>query len=459
MDILFVLVGLAAGIAIGFLLGRNRKADSSNESTAELTHLQSELENLKDAKIAVETSNARLEERFNGAVENYKKQKADIGKLNQRIEDLINENIQLNGSLVEFRTTNDQLEKQKKELEAVKEKFNKEFESIAGKLLKSNTAELSETNKSRLSEVLQPFQKQIDKFEKQVQDAFVKEGKDKVELKTELKELMRLNQKLSSDAENLTKALKGDSKKQGDWGEVILERILERSGLSKGQEYENQYSTQNADGQTIRPDVLVKLPDDKHVIIDSKVSLTAYEQFINAEEQTERDIALKAHLNSVRKHVSDLSAKNYQTGVGVDSPDFVLMFMPIESAFSLAVQNDIDLFNHAWEKRIVVVSPTTLLATLRTIASIWKQERQTQNVQEIARLGGDIHDKLIRTMDEFVKLDEDFGKMHEKFNVAQKRLFSGRGNVINTALKMQDLGAKTKLTPSAKLIDKIEDTE
>ena len=459
MEIILVLVGLFAGIAIGFLLGRNRNNQPADSATDEVTVLSNELNQIKKEKETISSENAANKARLEAAKENYREQKATIESLNKRIDELLNENKSLNGDLVKFTTTNEQLELKKKELEDVKEKFNKEFESIANKLLKSNTSELSESNKERLAEILNPFQKQIDKFEKQVREAFEREGKDKVELKSELKQLMELNEKLSSDAENLTKALKGDSKKQGDWGEVILERILERSGLTKGQEYENQYSTQNSDGKTIRPDVLVRLPDEKHVIIDSKVSLTAYEQFASAEASAAQDAALKAHLASVRKHVNDLSAKNYQTGIGVDSPDFVLMFMPIEPAFGLAVQNDTDLFNYAWEKRIVIVSPTTLLATLRTIASIWKQERQAQNVQEIARLGGDIHDKLFRTMEEFVKIDEDFGKMHEKFQAAHRRLYSGKGNVINTAIKMKDLGAKTKLTPSAKLIDKIEDQE
>lgn len=457
MDILIYIITLLAGITIGFLFGRNRSSIPYETDSNQLDQLTQENQQITLQLNEAHQQNAGLSARLEATQENQYEQKQEMKVLQERIKELLDENRTLNGKIIQAETTNLQLEKQKKEVEEIKEKFNKEFEAISLRLLKTNSQELSNSNRERLNEILSPFQKQIDKFEKQVRDAFENEGKDKASLKTEIQQLIQLNQKLSSDAENLTNALKGDTKKQGNWGEIILERILERSGLKKGDEYEAQHSTQNSEGQTIRPDILVKLPDEKHIIIDSKVSLTAYERFVNSENLEEQESALKAHIASIRKHVNDLSSKNYQTGQGLNTPDFVLLFMPIESAFSLAVQNDADLFNFAWEKRIVIVSPTTLLATLKTIASIWKQERQNLNVQEIARLGGEIHDKLVRTMEEFQKIDEDFGKMHGKYREAQKRLYSGKGNVVNTALKMQELGAKNKKSFSTKLIDEIED--
>ncbi len=457
MDILIYIIPLVIGIAIGFFIGRNRSSIPHETNTSEQNQLTNANQQLRQELNEALQKIARLEARLEAAQENQYEQKQEMSLLKDRIKELLDENRTLNGQIIQAETTNQQLKKQQKEIEDIREKFTQEFETISLRLLKTNSQELSKNNREKLDEILSPFQKQIDKFEKQVREAFENEGKDKASLKTEIQQLVQLNQKLSADAKNLTNALKGDTKKQGNWGEIILERILERSGLKKGEEYAAQYSTQNSEGQTIRPDVLVKLPDEKHIIIDSKVSLTAYERFVNSEDLSEQEAALKAHTTSIRKHVNDLSGKNYQTGEGLNTPDFVLLFMPIESAFSLAVQNDADLFNFAWEKRIVIVSPTTLLATLKTIASIWKQERQNQNVQEIARLGGEIHDKLVRTMAEFEKIDEDFGKMHEKYRDAKKRLYSGRGNVLNTALKMQELGAKNKKSFSTKLIDEIED--
>ena len=453
MEIVFLGVGVVLGIVIGFFLGKRKPVDyEANQQDQQLLQavqqevhqLKSELKKADELKNDAEKNAAVIEQRLENAKENFSEQRQRIKELTDKNESLILENRSLSNAIAEFKTNNAALEQQKKELEEIKEKFTKEFELIATQLLKKNTTELSETNQKRLGEILFPFKDQIDKFEKKVHEAFDKEFRDKASLKAEIKNLFDLSQKLSTDAENLTNALKNDSKKQGNWGEIILERVLERSGLIKGQEYDTQYSTENEEGNVIRPDVVIQLPDNKHVIVDAKVSLTAYESFINSSDEQQRELALKAHLTSVKNHVKDLSSKNYQTGVGINAPDFVLLFMPIESAFSLAVQHDNELFSFAWEKRIVIVSPSTLLATLRTIASIWKHERQNQNVMEIARLGGDIHDKLARTMDELQKIDLDFEKMHGNYKSAFKRLYTGKGNVIRTAQKMSELGAKTQ---------------
>ena len=248
---------------------------------------------------------------------------------------------------------------------------------------------------------------------------------------------------MSREANNLATALKGDPKKQGNWGEVILERVLERSGLKQGSEYQREEVLEGMAGQNIRPDVIVHLPDNKHIIIDSKVSLVAYERYISSSDEAQRKQELKAHIHSIRSHIQGLSEKNYQHARNINTPDFVLLFMPIEAAFALAVQNDAELFSYAWEKNIVIVSPTTLLATLRTIASIWKQENQTKNAQEIARLSGQLYDKLVGFTADMEKIKKNLDAADNAYNDAYRKLISGNGNVMRTADKIKALGAKT----------------
>jgi DNA recombination protein RmuC len=252
-----------------------------------------------------------------------------------------------------------------------------------------------------------------------------------------------LNARVSEEANNLTKALKGDVKKQGNWGEIILERVLERSGLTKGREYEREEVIEGADNSVQRPDVIIHLPDNKHIIIDSKVSLVAYERFVSAESEEKQLLNLKEHVNSIRNHVKLLSDKNYQQAHNINTPDFVLMFLPIEASFSVAVQADSELFSFAWEKKIVIVSPTTLLATLRTISSIWKQENQTKNAQEIARLSGTLYDKFVGFAEDMEKIKANIDRTSKSYDDAMKKMKDGTGNIVRTAEKIKELGAKT----------------
>ena len=279
-------------------------------------------------------------------------------------------------------------------------------------------------------------------FEKKVEDAYDKELRDKLSLREEVRKLTELNTRISEEATNLTKALKGDVKKQGNWGEIVLERVLERSGLRKGIEYTREEQIEGDVGQVYRPDVIVHLPDNKHIIVDSKVSLLAYENFVNANDD-EKDAYLKAHIVSLRNHIKGLGEKCYQNSPTLNSPDFVLMFLPIEGSFSVALQSDNELYSFAWDRKIVVVSPTTLLATLRTIASIWKQENQTKNAQEIARLGGALYDKLVGCVEDLNKVKLNIDRASASHNDAMKKLQLGAGNVFVTAEKMKQLGAKT----------------
>lgn len=265
---------------------------------------------------------------------------------------------------------------------------------------------------------------------------------------------MKLNQNLSEDAQNLTKALKGENKTQGNWGELILEKVLESSGLEKGLEYITQVSSTNDDGKRIQPDVVVLLPDDKNIIIDSKVSLTAYESYISEENEDLRNSHLNNHLISVKNHIKNLSEKNYQLAKNINTPDFVLLFMPIESAFSLALQKDNMLYNYAWDRKIVIVSPTTLLATLKTIASIWKQDKQTKNAFKIADEAGKMYDKFVGFVEDMLKIENGISATKKSYDAAMNKLQEGRGNLINKAQDIQKLGiSNSKQLPQQILSD------
>ncbi|MCK5337835.1 MAG: DNA recombination protein RmuC, partial [Bacteroidales bacterium] len=341
------------------------------------------------------------------------------------------------------RSMQEKYEHYQKEVDKLQEKFKLEFENIASKILKQNTLDFSVSNQKSINEVINPLRQKIEEFEKTVSETYQKGLKDQVDLKAEIKNLHELNTRLSEEANNLTRALKSDSKKQGNWGEMVLERLLERSGLTKGEEYLVQESYRNDKGEVIRPDVIIRLPENKHIIIDSKVSLKAYEAFIGAESEEQKTKFIKAHVESVREHVKELAGKSYQLTEKLDTPDFVLLFMPLESAFSLAIQEQSDLFSFAWERKIVIVSPTTLLATLMTVGSIWKHEKQTRNALEIARQGGRLYDKFVSFLGDLENLGRQIDRVQATYHEAHKKLGSGAGNIIGKVKILQELGAKT----------------
>jgi DNA recombination protein RmuC len=337
----------------------------------------------------------------------------------------------------------EKLENQKTETEILQKKLTSEFENIANKILKERSDEFSVVNHKNISEILNPLKEKIQLFEKKVDETYDKELRDRISLREEVMKLTELNTRVSEEANNLTKALKGDVKKQGNWGEVVLERVLERSGLTKGQEYEREEVVEGAGSNVLRPDVIVHLPDNKHIIIDSKVSLVAYERYSTAETEEQQIAFMKEHIMSIRNHVKLLSEKNYQNALNINTPDFVLMFIPVEASFSVAVQADAELFSYAWERKIVIVSPTTLLATLRTVSSIWKQENQTRNAQEIARLSGTLYDKFIGFTEDMIKIKTNIDRASNAYDDAVKKMKDGNGNIIRTAEKIKELGAKT----------------
>lgn len=350
---------------------------------------------------------------------------------------------QLARNEADFSNLQEKLEFQKKEMEQLQLKFTTEFENIASKILKQNTVDFSMSNQKSITEMLLPLKEKIHLFEKKVEDTYEKGLKDQTDLKAELKKLHDLNLKISDEANNLTKALKGDVKKQGNWGEVILERILERSGLTEGREYTRQASVVADNGQRFQPDVVIHLPDQKHIVVDSKVSLVAYERFINAENERDRRVFVKDHLLSVRSHIKLLSEKNYQHNPSFNSPDFVLLFVPIESSFSMAVQEDQELFTYAWDNKVVIVSPSTLLATLRTISSIWQQENQTRNSLEIARQSGALYDKFVAFISDMESMGKSLESARKTYDLAVNKLYVGSGNLVRRAENIRKLGAKT----------------
>ena len=438
MEILMIIIALALGVLIGWTYSQsiwNKKRQSieqlRNDSDRKLLILETEKE-------TITKSNESLIHRLELEIQELK---AMLSSEQQKSEAL---NSRISKAETEYRNLLDKLNTQKLEYEDLQKKFTGEFENIANKILKQNSQEFTAVNQKNIADILNPLKEKIQTFEQKVQDTHEKGVRDSVSLREEVKKLYDLNNKISEEANNLTKALKGDSKKQGNWGEVVLERILERSGLIKGEEYETQFTARNENGEMIRPDVVIKLPDNKHIIIDSKVSLVAYEQYSSAETIEDKDKFAKLHIESIKNHVKGLSDKSYAHSESFNSPDFVLMFLPIESSFSIAIQQDIELFNFAWERRVVIVSPSTLLATLKTIESIWKREKQTQNANEIAKEAGSMYDKFVNLTEDFKKLGNQLDTVRKTYDEANNKLYIGNGNIISKIEKLKKLGAKNK---------------
>lgn len=338
----------------------------------------------------------------------------------------------------------DKLNEQQKNLADLQQKFTLEFSHIANKILDEKSAKFTAQNQTNLDTILNPLKANIKSFEEKVEKVYQTEAAERSQLKGVIFQLMDQSKQIQTDANNLTKALKGDSKKQGNWGEVILERVLERSGLIKDREYRIQASLNSTEGARFQPDVIIDLPDEKHLIVDAKISLVAYERMMNAETEEEKLINLKQHLLSVKAHIDGLAGKNYQNLYQINSPDFVLLFMPIESSFSVTVQADNELFNYAWDRKVVIVSPTTLLATLRTIASIWKVDRQNKNVFEIAEEAGALYDKFVGFLADMENIGKHINLTQKAHDDAFKKLQFGNGNLIGKVEKIKKLGAKTK---------------
>jgi len=356
----------------------------------------------------------------------------------------------------------EKLDTQKNEILNLREELNKEFKLLANEILEEKTKKFSELNEEKIANILNPLKEKIQNFEKKVDETYNNETREKASLREELKNIININRQMSEDAQKLTSALKGDNKTQGDWGEFQLELLLEKTGLQKGIHFIPQQNFKTEEGAMLRPDYIINLPENKNFIIDSKVSLTAYEKYYNAEEPTEKSLYLKQHLNSIQQHIQDLGSKNYPALYSINSPDFVFLFFALEPALTLALQNDPALFDKALNKNIVLVSNSTLLASMRTVSFIWKQENQRQNVVEIAKESGLLYDKFVAFSEDLIKVGERIHASKDSYDAAMNKLTtsSKKGDtIIGRMENIKKLGANASKSIDQRLLNKVNNND
>lgn len=422
--LLLFIVALAIGIFIGKMI-------FSTKSESEKAFLEEKLNDFKEQSLVEKIA---LEKQLQQSIQ----EKESIRNEKEAI------NIQLTKKEMDFENLWERNKEQKEEVEKLQEKFTKEFENLANKILDEKSNKFTEQNKENMKNILSPLQDKIQLFEKKVEDTHKESIDYHAALRQQILGLREMNLQMSKETLNLTKALKGDSKMQGNWGELILERVLEKSGLEKDREYFVQQSHVNQEGQRVFPDVVINLPDGKKMVVDSKVSLTAYEKHINEEDESLKNGYLKEHVNSIKRHVEQLGDKNYQDLYQIESPDFVLLFIPMEPAFALALNEDTTLYNKAFEKNIVIVTPSTLLATLRTIDSMWTNQKQQENAFEIARQAGALYDKFEGFVADLIKVGKKIDESKMEYQGAMNKLVDGKGNLITSVEKLKKMGAKAK---------------
>ncbi len=432
-SLLFLLVGLIVGVPLGWLFFKAKSSDSHPKLDDSKIQLQMEMERSQKLSQELGQMNAELREE------------------REKVIHLNNENSTLKAN---YQNLQLKLEEQKGELGNLQQKFSIEFKNLANEIFEEKSKKFTDQNKTNLNELLTPLGQKIQEFEKKVEQT----NKDSLERSTALREqiigLRDLNTRMTKETENLTKALKGDVKMQGNWGEMILERILEKSGLVKDREYIVQESLTSDAGRRLRPDVIIKLPDNKNLVVDAKASLVAYEKYMNSDDEAEKVQHLKDHILSVKAHVKGLAEKNYHQLFDGGSLDYVLMFVPIESAFSLIVNHGGELYNDAHEKSIIIVSPATLIATLRTVSSIWKHEYQNKNALEIARQGGALYDKFKAFVDDLIEVGKSLDKSKDQYGEAMKKLVDGKDNLIRKTERLKELGSKTTKSMDDKILNR-----
>ncbi len=438
-------------LIIGFLIGRflfqNRSQLNTNSDFLE-QKLQIANTQIDEQKVE------RKEEK-----QNFEKNLENLRVENEILrENKVELSIMLSRKESDFDHLWERHKEQKNEVTQLQEKFTKEFENLANKILEEKSLKFTEQNKVNIASILSPLQEKIIHFEKKVDDTHKQSIDYHAALREQIRGLSDTNAQMSKETLNLTKALKGDSKVQGNWGELILERVLIKSGLEKGREYEVQQSFTTETGARVLPDIVINLPDGKKMIVDSKVSLTAYERFSNEEDDVEQANFLKMHVQSIRRHIDQLASKNYHDLYKMESPDFVLLFIPIEIAFALALKEDSNLYSSAFEKNIIIVTPTTLLATLRTIDSMWTNQKQQDNAMEIARQAGALYDKFEGFVTDLTRLGKRIDDSKSYYDSAMNKLYEGKGNLIVSVEKLRKMGAKAKKElPEAMIIKALEE--
>lgn len=437
IQFIFPLFSLIIGLFLGYLFSQLKVSKSAHQTESKILVLSSELEHVK----------------------------SELIQSKQLIDGLRGEKDQISITLAHKQTEGEgllvKLTEQKQEVEKLQERFTKDFELLANKILEEKSNKFTEQNKENLKTILSPLQEKILLFEKKVEDTHKENIGFNAALHQQIRGLREVHEQMSRETLNLTKALKGDAKMQGNWGEMILEKVLEKSGLEKDREYFVQKSFDTVDGAKVFPDIVINLPDGKKMIVDSKVSLVSYERYINEEEDVTKEEMLSMHLQSIKRHIDQLSEKNYQDLYQMESPDFVLMFIPIETAFSLAINSDTSLYNKAFEKNIVIVTPSTLLATLRTIDSMWVNQKQQENALEIARQAGALYDKFEGFVTDLIQIGKRIDDSKKEYTEAMNKLVNGRGNIIHSIEKLKKMGAKAKKALPESILRRadIEDSE
>ena len=429
LSIVFLVVGILLGYIIGFFITKSKNDTAIAKSKEENTVF----------KIKAESLSTQIEDLVKKEKETSAHFTAQINQLRAEKEAITIQLTKKEGDVDHLLEKN---REQKEEVNQLQEKFSKEFENLANKILEEKSTKFAELNKENLKLILHPLQQKIVDFEQKVDVTHKESISHHATLKQQIIGLAELNNKMSQETLNLTKALKGDSKMQGNWGELVLERVLEKSGLEKDREYFVQQSFTKEDGSKVLPDVIINLPDNKKMVVDSKVSLTAYERYVNEEDELLQKKYLNEHLVSLKKHVDQLSAKNYHDLYEIESPDFVLLFVPIEPAFALAINNEKDLYLNAFGKNIVIVTPTTLLATLRTIDSMWTNQKQQDNALEIARQAGALYDKFEGFINDLLKVGKKLGEAKLDYDSAMNKLSTGKGNLVKRVENLRTMGAK-----------------
>jgi len=486
LEYIFLLCGLAAGSVVSGLwlsvrlnskhrlklealqnLFSSKQSESARyqEKAAnleqQLTALSADLKISNQQIIQLHGQNSSLQTTRTAMQEQLQEINALNSLLLSKNETILQLNSKLATAEAEFVSLKEQMNVQKIQIAEIQEAFYAKFQQLASEILENKSRKFTEFNQSNILEILKPLNEKIKEFELKVEKTHIEETKQRSALGSEIRNLVELNQRISKEAGNLANALKNNVKAMGNWGELILESILENSGLVKDREYKVQPSFNTVGQQKMQPDVVVYFPDNRCVIIDAKVSLVAYERYVSSEDSEILDVEIKAHHQSIKQHIDTLSAKNYPALLGIDNfnLDFVLMFMPVEPAYMLAMQKDPALWNYAYQKKIILVSPTNLIAILKMISSLWKQEYQNQNVREIARLSGTMYDKFCGFLKDLETIGSSLDSAQKNYQQAVSKLSDGNGNLIRTADKIKTMGAKTNKTIPDKWLDPLESEE